>query len=92
MVRSNDIVGKAVTDSFQISVDYVEKHADLVSSAVTDTNMENNLVKKHFTRDGWNQGLNNSLARHPGLVISTFGLAEIISCMPDGLVKQYIGY
>jgi hypothetical protein len=55
--------GKAVTDSFQISVDYVEKHADLVSSAVTDTNMENNLVKKHFTRDGWNQGLKNSLAR-----------------------------
>jgi hypothetical protein len=28
----------------------------------------------------------------PGLVISTFGLAEIISCMPDGLVKIYIGY
>jgi hypothetical protein len=25
----------------------------------------------------------------PGLVISTFGLAEIISCMPDGLVKKY---
>ena len=28
----------------------------------------------------------------PGLVISTFGLAEIISSMPDGLVKKYIGY
>ena len=28
----------------------------------------------------------------PTLVISTFGLAEIISCMPDGLVKIYIGY
>ena len=28
----------------------------------------------------------------PGLVISTFGLAEIINCMPDGLVKIYIGY
>jgi hypothetical protein len=28
----------------------------------------------------------------PGLVISTFGLAKIISCMPDGLVKKYIGY
>jgi hypothetical protein len=27
-----------------------------------------------------------------GLVISTFGLAEIISCMPDGLLKKYIGY
>ena len=36
------------------------------------------------------QGLKNPLARHPGLVISTFGLAEIISCMPDGLVKIYI--
>jgi hypothetical protein len=34
------------------------------------------------------QGLKNPLARHPGLVISTFGLAEIISCMPDGLVKK----
>ena len=32
------------------------------------------------------QGLKNPL------VISTFGLAEIISCMPDGLVKIYIGY
>jgi hypothetical protein len=30
--------------------------------------------------------------RRPGLVISTFGLAEIISCMPDRLVKIYIGY
>ena len=38
------------------------------------------------------QGLINPLARRPGLVISTFGLAEIISCMPDGLVKIYIGY
>ena len=38
------------------------------------------------------QGLKNHLARRPGLVISTFGLAEIISCMPDGLVKIYIGY
>jgi hypothetical protein len=38
------------------------------------------------------QGLKNPLARRPGLVISTFGLAEIISCMPDGLVKKYIGY
>jgi hypothetical protein len=38
------------------------------------------------------QGLNNPLARRPGLVISTFGLGEIISCMPDGLVKKYIGY
>ena len=38
------------------------------------------------------QGLKNPLARHPGLVISTFGLAEIISCMPDVLVKIYIGY
>jgi hypothetical protein len=38
------------------------------------------------------QGLTNPLARCPGLVISTFGLAEIISCMPDGLVKIYIGY
>jgi hypothetical protein len=36
------------------------------------------------------QGLKNPLAQHPGLVISTFGLAEIISCMPDGLVKIYI--
>jgi hypothetical protein len=38
------------------------------------------------------QGLENPLARRPGLVISTFGLAEIISCMPDALVKIYIGY
>ena len=38
------------------------------------------------------QGLKNPLTRRPGLVISTFGLAEIISCMPDGLVKIYIGY
>jgi hypothetical protein len=38
------------------------------------------------------QGLKNPLARRPGLVISTFGLAEIIICMPDGLVKKYIGY
>jgi hypothetical protein len=37
------------------------------------------------------QGLKNPLARCPGLVISTFGLAEIIRCMPDGLVKKYIG-
>jgi hypothetical protein len=28
----------------------------------------------------------------PTLVISTFGLAETISCMPDGLVTVYIGY
>ena len=34
------------------------------------------------------QGLKNPLAQRPGLVISTFGLAEIISCMPDGLVKN----
>jgi hypothetical protein len=32
-----------------------------------------------------NQGLKNPLARRPGLVISTFGLAEINSCMPDVL-------
>ena len=38
------------------------------------------------------QGLKNPLALCPGLVISTFGLVEIISCMPDGLVKIYIGY
>jgi hypothetical protein len=38
------------------------------------------------------QGLTNPLARRLGLVISTFGLAEIISCMPDGLVKIYIRY
>ena len=38
------------------------------------------------------QGLKTPLARCPGLVISTFGLAEIISCMPDGLVKKYIEY
>jgi hypothetical protein len=38
------------------------------------------------------QGLTNPLARRPGLVISTFGLAEIISCMPDGLVNICIGY
>jgi hypothetical protein len=38
------------------------------------------------------QGLINPLARRLGLVISTFGLAEIISCMPNGLVKIYIGY
>ena len=38
------------------------------------------------------QGLKNPLARRLGLVISTFGLAEIISCMPDGLVKIYIRY
>jgi hypothetical protein len=37
----------------------------------------------------YGQGLINPLARRPGLVISTFGLAEIISCMPDGLVKIY---
>ena len=61
MVRSNDIARKAVTDSFQISADYVEKNADLVSSAVTDTNVDINLVKKHFT-NGWNQGLKNPLA------------------------------
>ena len=35
-------------------------------------------------------GVNKSPS--PGLVIPTFGLAEIISCMPDGLVKIYIGY
>jgi hypothetical protein len=38
------------------------------------------------------QGLKNPLARRPGLVISTFGLADVIGCMPDGLVKIYIGY
>ena len=38
------------------------------------------------------QGLKNPLAQRLGLVISTFGLAEIISCMTDGLVKKYIGY
>ena len=31
-------------------------------------------------------GVNKSPS--PTLVISTFGLAEIISCMPDGLVKN----
>jgi len=54
MVRSNDIARKAVTDSFQLSADYVEKNADLVSSAVADTNVDIDLDKKHFTRDGWN--------------------------------------
>jgi hypothetical protein len=34
------------------------------------------------------EGVKNPLARRPGLVISTFGLAEIISCMTDGLVKK----
>jgi hypothetical protein len=38
------------------------------------------------------QGLNNPLARRPELVISTFGLAEIISCMPVRLAKKNIGY
>jgi len=38
------------------------------------------------------QRLKNPLARRLGLVISTFGLAEIIRCMPDRLVKIYIGY
>ena len=47
-----------------------------------------NLVGSIYVR----QGLKSSLARRPGLVISTFGLAEIISSMPDGLVKIYIGY
>ena len=42
--------------------------------------------------DHHDQGLINPLARRPGLVIFTFGLAEIISCMPNGLVKIYIGY
>ena len=45
-----------------------------------------------FTLKHIHQGLKNPLARRLGLVISTFGLAEIISCMPDGLVKKYIGY
>ena len=40
----------------------------------------------------YRQGLTNPLARRPGLIISTFGLAEIISCMCDRLVKKYIGY
>jgi hypothetical protein len=30
------------------------------------------------------------LVRRSGLVISTFGLAEIITCMPDGLIKKNI--
>jgi hypothetical protein len=30
--------------------------------------------------------------REVGLVISTFGLAEIINCIPNGLVNKYIGY
>ena len=38
------------------------------------------------------QGLKNPLVRCPELVISTFGSAEIISCMPDRLVNKYIGY
>ena len=40
MVRSNDIARKAVTDSFQIFANYVEKNADLVSSAITDTDVD----------------------------------------------------
>jgi hypothetical protein len=32
-------------------------------------------------------GVKNSTS--PGLIISTFGLAEIIDCIPDGLVKKY---
>ena len=48
----NDIARKAVTDSFQIYADCVEKNAHLVSSAVTDTDVNINLVKKHFIRDG----------------------------------------
>jgi hypothetical protein len=36
------------------------------------------------------QGLKNPLARPPGQVIYKFGLAEIISCMPDGLKKLEI--
>ena len=38
----------------------------------------------------WPTGVNKSPSPTP--VISTFGLDEIISCMPDGLVKIYIGY
>jgi hypothetical protein len=33
------------------------------------------------------QGLKNPLVRRTGLVIFTFRLAEIVSCMHDGLVK-----
>jgi hypothetical protein len=36
----NDIARKAVTDSFKISADYVEKNADLVSSDITDTDVD----------------------------------------------------
>ena len=36
------------------------------------------------------QELKYPLARCPGLVISTFGLAEIITCMPDRLIKKNI--
>ena len=36
------------------------------------------------------QELKYPLARRPGLVISTFGLAEIITCMPDRLIKKNI--
>jgi hypothetical protein len=49
-------------------------------------------IVESIYRSHTNQGLTNPLARRPGLVISTFGLAEIISCMPDRLVKIYIGY
>jgi hypothetical protein len=49
------------------------------------------LLPNNETSGLW-QGLKNPLARRLELVISTFGLAEIISCMPDGLVKIYIGY
>lgn len=49
----NDIARKAVTDSFQIC-GLLNKNADVVSSAVTDTDVDINLEKKHFTRNGWN--------------------------------------
>ena len=62
------------------------KHRILATFNINKKNQSERLYT--FKRNKYKQGLKNPLARRPGLVISTFGLAEIISCMPDGLVKK----
>jgi ribonuclease HI len=70
-------LGTLMRYGMRTTLSWIPGHANIAGNEIADQ------LAKEAAKS---QGLINPLARHPGLVISTFGLAEIISCMPDGLV------